>query len=238
MGTPKIPHSEIIGKKYHMLTAIEHVENFKGNSSSSSYWIFECECGKTVTRSINRVRPGYTQSCGCLRVEAMRLAGKRTCQRNINRFWTRKIIVGECWLWTGPMNGDGYGKVCYNYKRLSAHRLSYILTHGQIQDSLSVCHTCDTPLCFNPDHLFLGTQKDNMRDCASKGRNARGEKASTAKLTKDDVLNIRDSLKNGVSPSVLIDKYGVTNSTISSIKHNRIWKHLSSKPTENTYEQS
>lgn len=87
-------------------------------------------------------------------------------------FW-RHVQRGEgCWLWTGHINHarGGYGTVRYGKEYYRAHRLAWKLTFGEIPDGVSVLHHCDTPACCRPNHLFLGTQRDNMRDCAEKGR--------------------------------------------------------------------
>ena len=75
-----------------------------------------------------------------------------------------------CVLWTANSDKNGYGKIYYNKKHWRAHRLSYYLNKGEISESLQVCHQCDTPACINPQHLFLGTNKDNMIDKVKKGR--------------------------------------------------------------------
>lgn len=77
---------------------------------------------------------------------------------------------GDCILWTGAVSGSGYGNVWHNGRNIGAHRLAWEQVHGPVPDGLFVCHTCDTPLCINTDHLFLGTPKDNSQDMSRKGR--------------------------------------------------------------------
>ena len=86
-------------------------------------------------------------------------------------FITHSTQPTECWLWKGRPNNSGYGSTTHNGKRIGAHRLAYRIAYGPFDESLFVLHKCDTPLCVRPDHLFLGTQSDNMADCAKKGRN-------------------------------------------------------------------
>lgn len=85
-------------------------------------------------------------------------------------FWLR-VRKGEgCWEWSGWRAGSGYGQIKVNKRIESAHRLSWILHHGAIPKGLIVCHHCDNPPCVRPDHLFLGTYSDNVRDAMHKGR--------------------------------------------------------------------
>jgi hypothetical protein len=78
----------------------------------------------------------------------------------------------ECWEWVGGTNGYGYGAFKLNKRMEHAHRIAYIIQFGDFDQNLHVLHTCDNPPCVNPNHLFLGTQKDNMLDMISKGRNS------------------------------------------------------------------
>jgi hypothetical protein len=87
------------------------------------------------------------------------------------RFW-EKVNVGtpdECWTWAACTNPLGYGWINVNNSGELAHRISWLINHGEIPEGLVICHKCDNPPCVNPNHLFLGTQKDNMQDYARKG---------------------------------------------------------------------
>ena len=129
-----------------------------------------------------------------------------------------------CWNWKGAKQLRGYGVLIIAGKRYAAHRLSYALFHRQWPGRLYVCHSCDNVSCVNPEHLFLGTQKDNLQDMAAKGRSTRGERNPQAKLTADDVKTIRAS---GYTQQKLADQYGVSRQAIQLIIQKKRWNHVS-----------
>ena len=88
------------------------------------------------------------------------------------RFWSKVNKTGDCWLWTGVRVGIGYGQIYLNGKKTPAHRVSWLLHHGIIPNGLLVLHKCDNPPCVNPNHLFTGTNSDNMKDAYIKGRSS------------------------------------------------------------------
>lgn len=150
----------------------------------------------------------------------------------LDRFWAN-IDVGpsdRCWLWRGPKTKHGYGQT-YVYghgKYQTAHRISYALHHsgGDMPGSdMFVCHTCDTPLCVNPAHLFLGTYADNNADRHRKGRDARGERSGGSKLTEEDVLRIRE-LGGTMFGKDIAKMFGIKQSQVNKIHNHEMWKHV------------
>lgn len=148
------------------------------------------------------------------------------------RFW-EKVARGaddECWEWIAHRNACGYGTIKESGGKgpmLLAHRVSYSLANGIAIGEfaeLRVCHRCDNPGCVNPSHLFLGTQRDNVRDMFAKGRDnrARGERSGRTTLTSEQVLDIR----GGGEPRELAERFGVSRSTIHNIRRRRTWHHL------------
>ena len=107
------------------------------------------------------------------------------------RFWGKvaKRDGEECWEWQGSRKGGGYGSIGIKGGTVAAHRASWVLTNGAIPDNLWVLHKCDNPPCVRPDHLFLGTRLDNVRDMCAKGRNACRE------LTAEDVARSEAAVK-------------------------------------------
>lgn len=145
-----------------------------------------------------------------------------------------------CWLWLGEINDKGYGRVWAESMRMRAHRYSYQHHVGLIPDGLHVCHRCDVPCCVNPDHLFLGTASDNMRDCVRKGRHksnlrkkvqgdsrpGRPRSPSTRRhLAIEEVIEIR-ALRGKLKLRDIAPMYGVHYSTIGNILNGISWSHV------------
>lgn len=146
-------------------------------------------------------------------------------------FWekVKKGSENECWLWTGVITKDGYGKVKILGKDWPAHRVSWILHNGGIPDGLWVLHRCDIPGCVNPAHLFLGTNSDNINDAIKKGRYfpAYGSAHTNAKLTEAKVRQARMLYRTGnFSHNDLAEKYGVTRRVIGNAINRVSWKQV------------
>ncbi len=151
------------------------------------------------------------------------------------RFWDKvvKPSFTDCWLWQGGKDKDQYGKfsAVINGKRIDirAHRYSWMLANGIKISSklLFVCHTCDEPMCVRPDHLFLGEVQDNVDDMVSKSRHAHGERQAAAKLTEQDVRDIRTLYTTGNYNMIQIaNKYNVGRTAIGYIINGKSWKHV------------
>jgi hypothetical protein len=139
-----------------------------------------------------------------------------------------KFTIDEngCWLLTSCIGNHGYGQIRYGGKKVLAHRLSYSLYKGET-NGLHVLHKCDIKNCINPDHLFLGTDKDNSNDRDSKGRQSKGERQPAAKLTEDDVVRIKEAPSYWGVVKVLAERFGVKPCVSSWIRNGKRWTHVS-----------
>lgn len=147
-------------------------------------------------------------------------------------FWT-KVKTGapdQCWPWNGSYNPYGYGRLQVRGKTYMAHRLALEMASGKFSDDICVLHRCDNPSCCNPSHLFLGTQSDNMKDMAAKGRGRTapifGEAHRWAKLTEADVREIR-RLRGKKTQHQLASIFKISQSVISGIQLRHLWSHVS-----------
>lgn len=142
-----------------------------------------------------------------------------------DQFWLRVSKTDTCWLWTGRVNGSGYGSVS---NAVFAHRFSWELANGPIPKGLCVCHRCDRPSCVNPAHLFLATQGDNIRDCIRKGRHH--SFFGKQKLNAEQVYAIRAAAASGERHSTIANRFGVSPANVSMIVTRKSWEHLPPTP--------
>lgn len=146
----------------------------------------------------------------------------------IDRFWAKVDKRGpdECWLWTASLRPNGYGQFTWHYPNVVyTHRFSYELHTGIDPKSSMVCHSCDVRACVNPNHLWLGTQADNLADASRKGRLRRGEQHS--KLFREkDILEMRRLYDEGMMQSVIADQFKASRQTINDIVRRKSWRHL------------
>lgn len=145
-------------------------------------------------------------------------------------FWrmVNKRGPDECWEWQGDTYGTGYGRLTHDSKTIRVHQFSYKLHIGPIPNGMFVCHKCDHPACVNPNHLFLGTPKDNMDDMIQKGRKVTkpGDTNAFAKLANSDIPKIRKLSQDGLSNQQIAERFHVSRSTISMIVNGKTWKSV------------
>lgn len=151
---------------------------------------------------------------------------------NISDFWSyvNKDCSGGCWEWTGRLLASGYGaldlKIDGKWKGCRAHKISYQLTFGHYSPQLELCHKCDNKKCVNPDHLFLGTHADNMRDSSRKLRLRHGSAHPSSKLDDTSVRLIRFLLSLGNKCNHVAQWFDVTPPAIQDIRRGKTWKHV------------
>lgn len=147
------------------------------------------------------------------------------------RFWAKVALTANpnrCWLWSAGLDGHGYGQIKVKGKHRRAHRLAWFFVKGEYP-TLFLLHSCpggDNPLCVNPNHLREGTAKDNSEDAVKRGQMPLGEQRTGAKLTNEQVAEIKRRLATGESGARIARAFGVGHSTVQLIRVGRNWKHI------------
>ena len=198
-------------------------------------WLYEKYIvEKLSTRKIaNICKCSHTTIIGWLdiyritaRTKSETMLGKKNRYRPLaKRFWEKVDKNGPngCWIWVAHKDKNSYGRIDGKY----AHIISWELNNSPILNSLHVLHHCDNPACVNPDHLFLGTHQDNMKDMIEKNRQAKGEKNGMSKLTEKIVLEIRADWATGkYTQQKLAKKYNNKRGTVCDVIKNKTWKHI------------
>lgn len=136
----------------------------------------------------------------------------------------REITDSGCWLWTGTLNSQGYGKIytAHAGRYWLCHRIAYTIWVSPIPDGMQVLHRCDRSRCYNPAHLWIGTQSDNTRDAAKKGR-SRGGKPST--LTVYDVREIRRLRREGMTYAKIAARFSISSMSAWDVANYKSWKY-------------
>lgn len=151
-----------------------------------------------------------------------------------NRFWAKVSRSESCWEWTASLDGSGYGWFSVSSRMLRAHRVSWEIAFGEIPGRLQVLHRCDNRRCVNPNHLFLGTNSDNIADRMSKGRKsgASGSRNGRSKLSEQSVSEIKSQLEKGLTQADIAKAHGVSQSCISYIAIGQHWNAVRPKQSE------
>jgi hypothetical protein len=174
------------------------------------------QCGRSFT--YNAIPSRKTGGLFCSGACQRKGRKQRQLQDSFNK--RRGATTGNgCVLWNGAIRNNGYG--CLGIH--SAHRLSYEFAVGPVPDGMHILHKCDNRLCINPEHLFPGTNSDNITDKLSKGRQAKGEMFNR-KLTNDDVQSIRKAYRGGAAQKELARKFNVHQSHVSRIVQYKVWR--------------
>lgn len=152
-----------------------------------------------------------------------------TTRERFDAKWKENAETG-CWEWTGASIGKGYGQFQVRpHKCKNAHRWAWRLYKGDLPDAENVLHKCDNPKCVNHEHLFLGSKRVNALDMKSKGRHLFGERNSQSKLTEEQVLEIHELRRKGMSTRALAERFKISTATIPKILRGDKWEHVYTK---------
>jgi hypothetical protein len=138
----------------------------------------------------------------------------------------------ECWPWLGTLNSERYGVLSYNHQTLLAHRVSLEIERGEPLGGLHALHDCDNPPCVNQKHLYAGTQADNVRDRAQRGRSryvpsmVKGEQSGAAKVEEGDVLEIRALHQQGLTLAAIASRFPIGKDAVWRIVKRKNWRHI------------
>lgn len=209
---------DLSGRRFGSVTAI----SYAGRKADGNHvWTVRCDCGHEKTALYCHLLAGKSTSC---------------CRGNLCPFLRHKRFMEKveirkdgCWLWRAYIRPNGYGEFTDKQRRtIGAHVVSYEMFTGRhVPTDSVVCHKCDVKCCVNPDHLFLGTQSENMADKVQKKRQARGQSHGMSKVTPEIVRQIRDKSASGISAVELSREYAITPTHISRIIRGLAWTHLS-----------
>jgi len=146
-----------------------------------------------------------------------------------DRFWGKVEKSPTCWLWRAGKRRRGYGHFWVKGRGIIASRFSWELANGPIPHDLNVLHACDNPPCVRPDHLFLGTKKENYDDSFNKGRSTQpriGKANPISRLLESEIKEIRKRYESGETQPKLGQEFGVTRSAIGKVVRRETWRHV------------
>lgn len=159
-------------------------------------------------------------------------------EKELERYWAKidktpdQGPEGDCWIWVGSKFDNGYGAFWLRKQNMGAHRAAWSLKNGLIPEGACILHSCHNRCCVNPDHLRAGSQQDNADDMVNANRQTRGESHSQSKLTKVEVMEIRELYTVGMSVAELMEKFSIVQQTISKIVKGSRWSHIGGPRTK------
>ena len=242
---------DLTGQSFGRLTVIKRAENKK---DKRTIWTCKCECGSILDVNAYSLKRGRTKSCGCILVQNPQEYIKDRIVINENGCWIWQNIILPSGYGQGSRGNKSIlahrlssesriakkkgvtkkrlltiiprGNLCKIFNQRQWVK-RYEVFNGEIPAGLCVCHRCDVRACVNPEHLFLGSHKDNSQDAVKKGRIKRGEERLSHKLSEKEVLYIRENYslekRNGAE---LAKKFNIDLSNIHCIIKRKTWRHL------------
>lgn len=225
----------ICHKKYRKKYLTKNCSKKCSNISLTKYFEKKCPtCGtifkKRAVHCSNKCRGVSIQGVQKDYIVKLKNLTEEQHTFRLKESFENNVIKGPgCWDFNGKTRTDGYAALEYKGRRMLVHRASWLIHYGVIPDGIFVLHKCDNRKCSNPDHLFLGTQKDNIFDMVSKGRNryVSGEKIVQSKLKTEQVIKIKKLLAQNISNKKIAESFNINHCTVSDIKNNKTWKQVS-----------
>jgi len=207
----------------------------RGHKDYEKRIIYKCTCHvckkEFISKKTSKFWIGKYCSTSC-RIKGKSWLENRELWKNLTKcekinkmkknLYLHTIKNEGCWDWNGAIHHSGYTQMKIG-KQIGGHVVSYMVHHGKIEKGLSVCHKCDNKRCTNPDHLFLGTYKENSQDMVKKKRHCYGEKNYFAKLLNKEVIEIKKLLTREISIAEIARIYNVSHACIYSIKSKKTW---------------
>ena len=213
--------------RHGKLVTIRKVQRSQKKPYRPAKWLCKCDCGnEKILHECNLYGIGI-KSCGCLEYITKRTFDRKDYKELMQEKIKKKTTIDAkgCWIWKGSKHRQGYGNIRFNQKYGLAHRVAWEVFKGKIPEDLKVCHKCDVTSCCNPDHLFLGSQKENVQDGIVKGRYSHrkiGKRRN--KLCFSQVQEIKMLSENGMSRKELEKKFSVGQTCIHKILSGTSWK--------------
>lgn len=215
------------GYRSGKLVTLEKVQKSCKNPYKSAKWLCRCDCGNEKVTLETSLYNQMVKSCGCHDYKNKNIFGMENYEELIKDKISKNVYIdsNDCWLWTASKHKQGYGNLNFRKIPSLAHRVSWTVYKGEIPCGMNVCHKCDNPSCCNPEHLFLGTQLDNVVDCKNKNRFTRNiPKTRRTKLNYDQVKEIKKMFSEGISRKKIQEKFDVGQTCVAKILTGKSWQ--------------
>ena len=213
--------------RHGKLTTIKKIQGRKKNPYRPAKWLCRCDCGNEKILMECHLYGRGIKSCGCLDFKGKSYCDKENYIQIMKDKIQKNISINdsECWIWRGAKHRQGYGNISFNKKNQLLHRVAWQIYKGDIPGNLLVCHKCDVTSCCNPEHLFLGTQQDNVDDAVTKKKfEKRAKLKRRNKLNYEQVQEIKKLHSLGSTRKELREKFSVGETCIAKILTGVSWK--------------